>query len=357
MYQKQLHREKLVQVLDSVAAALAVKDLIPILSSFCFADGYVTTFDGYVTMRAPCPDLEGFEGAVRGPQLLSWLGRVKVDSVKLACADNESRWSAGKSRVSLPVLERTWFQYEIPKLDEDAHLHCFLATLSFSEALEAAGRSMGTDESGDWRMGVTVAFDDDGALFYATDNVTCTRANATFACPVELRGLAIILPPRFVELLRKERAAPVLWAFSKALVAVELPGDRWIYCSTFGVGHVAMHRGVFDAFDWDRGFCDVPPTFKEHLVASTVVATEKASATVKLSFTGNEATIEAKTDLGEFVESFEVTGAEQPHDPVEVSPSLLIRASAGLPLMRVTDSGIQFKSDVVDVLCSVERAD
>ncbi len=310
----------------------------------------MTTFDDIVTMTAPCPALEGFEGALRGSILNSWLGRQRADSVKLTVDGTEARFNVGASRVSLPVMDKADFQYQIPDVDKGVTIP---GDSGFTACVVEAARSLGLDPSHQWRLGVTAIFSKDGIDIYSSDNVTCVHTSCSFDVPAELEGRSVVLPPRLVELVKADKAAPLQWILMDNVIALDYSGDRSIYCRSLGAGVPANHEGPFDAFDWESGFCDLPPDLDGILNGVQLIYSDKADARCTISFNGRAMVLTAKSTMGEVHEELEVTGAQQKGTLV-VSPSMLQRCLDGMRDIKFTAGGIQLKSATADVLCSVD---
>lgn len=347
------------KTLSSVAGGLATKDLVPILSSFCFdGEGYVTTYDDVVTITAPCPELGDFTGALRGSLLRTWLGRQRGDSVKITVDGSAARWTCGKSRVNLPVLDKADFQYQIP--DTDAG-HEIPGDSGLTEAIIEASRSLGLDPSHQWRLGVTLVFAADGIDVYGSDNATCVRAGVDVDVPEALSGRSVVLPPRLVELVRADKGAPEAWIFLDNVIAVYYPGERTVYCRTLGAGKPANHQGPFNAFDWEPDtFAELPPELGALLEGTTAIYSDKADAKVSLSFNGARLILEAKTSVGEVYEEIDMVmraSSATTGLSIVVSPSMLRRCLEGAKLIKFTSSGIQLLADDTAILCSVVDGD
>lgn len=350
MYQKQIDRKELSKILASVSGGLASKDLVPILSSFCFEDGQVTTFDDVVTVSAPCPVLEGFEGALNGKLLTDWLNRQKAESIKITVDGTEARFNYKSSRVSIPVLSKSDFQYQIPDVGVGIEIK---GDSGFTDCVIEAARSLGTDPAYQWRMGVTAAFEAGGVDIYGSDNVTCVRASCTMVVPHELIGRRAVLPPRLVELVKKDKAAPLSWYFLDNVVAVDYAGDRSIYCRTLGAGELSNHEGPFESFDWDAKFAAVPSGLNDALQSVQMIFSDKADARCTISFNGPAMIIEAKSNIGEVHEELSL-GELGPDLKLVVSPTMLQRCLVGALFIKFKASGIQLTTATSDILCSVD---
>lgn len=313
-------------------------------------DGEVITFDDVVTMRAPYSELEGFTGAVRGSLLLAWLNKQKGDSVKLTVDGTESRWSCGRSRLSLPVFPSEDFSFDLPDMTAKEGI---ASNESLTKALASAMRSLGLDPAHEWRLGITLEFDDEGCTIYSSDNATCARSWATVDYPTELSGRCVVLAPRFMELLKSDKAAPIEWVFDESQVGVRFPGDRWAYCRLLRGAKPRDHEGVFGNFEWDSGFSDVPAELDDVLDNCLLVHPDKAVATANLLLEGSQMRVEARTSMGEVEEVLPLEGATQTQ-AVAVAPTMLRRCIDGAKLFKVTDSAVQVKTDCADILCGVE---
>lgn len=356
MYKQQVPRKELYELLSSLKGGLAGKDVVPILSSFCFDDGCVYTYDGVVTMRAACPQLEGFRGGMRGEQLLAWLGKVGGESVTLTIEGTAARWSCGRRRLSTPVQSPDDFQHDVGMASANTLPGDRLAPL-----LREAMRSLGLDPLHEWRLGATLIFARDGVEMYASDSVTCTSASVDLPVPEELDGTSVVLPPRFLELLAKDRSVPADFHFDGNAVRAVFESGTILQTRTLGKGRPASHRGPFKHFDWNgEAFANVPGDLAGVLDSCSLVFEDKASGTATLRVDQDVLVVEAKTSRGEVYEELPVE-ADSPEGlhscEVVVSPAMVKRCSDGARLFRVTGNGVQFITEAADVIVSVLQND
>jgi DNA polymerase III sliding clamp (beta) subunit (PCNA family) len=98
-----MNREKLTKILNAVKAGLADKDIVEHSTSFAFDNGAVMSYNDQVSVRAPI-DLD-ITGTVVAAPLLSFLGRVTGDEVKVECTENELLLKCGRARAGIPLQE------------------------------------------------------------------------------------------------------------------------------------------------------------------------------------------------------------------------------------------------------------
>lgn len=194
-----MERSKVVDVLKKVEPGLAVKDLIPVFSCFCFSQGTVLAYNDVVALEHPLDS--PIRGAVRGKVILDWLAASRAKDLKVEQEDSTVTIRAGRAKLDIPALPEADFLFKWPKQKGFSEIDLDSA---FLEGLRKAMISMGTDPTHPWRLGVTVAFWGEGkkcgVLFYSSDNKSATRVNV----PLKEDGpsdLVVILPPRLCELL------------------------------------------------------------------------------------------------------------------------------------------------------------
>lgn len=351
MYQKQVIRKDLLQVLSTVSGGLAAKDVVPILSSYCFDGEYVTTFDDVVTMTTPCDVLAGFEGGLRGSVLTAWLNKQRKDSIKLTVDDGKARVTAGKARLSMPLFPKSEFQYQIPELEDS---HCIEHSSHIMSAVVSAAQSLGLDVGHPWRLGITISFCEDGLDVYGSNNETCARSFVDLVVPDALRGKAFIIPPRLVELIQADKSAPLRWAFQNRTIGVEYPGDRWTYCRDLVGVRVDQHLAPFDYFDWKPdGFAEIPKELASMLETVLLIYPDKAIGTARMTLGPKTMTIEAATTShGEVHEILDFDGKGQ-EGSYKIPLQILLACIKNMTVIRVNKMGIQLQSDTSDMLCSL----
>lgn len=202
-----MKRTDLMNTLKRAEHALGSKDLVPVFQCFLFDGKHALAYNDVVAISVPCP----FEikGGLNGRLLLDWLAACRSNDVAVVPKKDEIQLKGGRSKLNLPLVDSEDFIFEFPK--ERGH------KLTMSEdvvsMIEAVAISMGTDANNPWRLGITVDFKNGKATFYSSDNISASRGNLAVKIGKPLNGKAVILPPRFVELLlsfQKKDAAKTL---------------------------------------------------------------------------------------------------------------------------------------------------
>jgi hypothetical protein len=196
-----MKRDALIKKLENVAPALAVNQLIPLLSHFWFTGKYLMAFNDQIALAVPFRS--DFKGAV-SPKILELLRAssgydeltITWEGTNLIIKDD-----SGATNIKMAMLEPR-FVFKMPEPKEAksrkrepvlrAVAHCLI--------------SIGTDTSSVEQLGVTIEPSDKGTLvFYSTDDHTISRAFAKVEGYAPPRS---ILPGLFCEqMLRLERQA------------------------------------------------------------------------------------------------------------------------------------------------------
>jgi DNA polymerase III sliding clamp (beta) subunit (PCNA family) len=344
----QVDRAQLLDALTFVSGALSQRELIPILSAFCFdADlGMVVCFDDTVTMCSKCPDLGGFHGGLSGSVVLPWIKSQRGESIKFTYDDATVTLTCGRSTIKVPVLPASDFQFQIPEADPKYKAKDEEG--SFLSALRFANASAGTDPAHSWRLGVTLDFFKGGCELLSSDNMTVS----TTECGLQSVGLlnsSVVLPGPFLSAVLSAKQAPVEWIFALDQVGAIYP-DRGIYCRALGLGSPHKHRAVLEGFQW-KTFCKIPEDLKSALSDASLVFLSKEEDVVSLIVSKETLTVYAKTDRGESRSVLEYSGSGSLE--VKVSIASLMKHLESCKGINITGSAIQLRGELGDRLVAV----
>lgn len=237
-----MDRKKLIDALKKVEPALAVRNDMPVLASFCFDGNNVHTFNNVTAMVYPCRT--DFKGAVQGRLFLDSLGLSHADTVEFSQAGETLNVTAGRSKLETPLLPPAEFKFQSPDMKKGKPLKIdekWLAAL----ALAAAGMTRKLAQP--WQYGVTLDICENGCIFYATDNRTITRVTAGKSGKVEF---SVILLPELVDglLSAAKGSAPKGIIFSPQWVQVFFNGGLKLFSVTMDGASSKDYRGITDAY-------------------------------------------------------------------------------------------------------------
>lgn len=200
-----MERSKLIDILSDVEPALAVKELVPVLSHFWFTGKTVMAYNDHIAISTPCKT--EFKGAVPRT-LLSLLKTSKAKDVEFDVDGENMIVKAATSKFKLSVLPKEDFVFTMPSAQDVQKLPVDVGR--FLQALEACMKSVGHDTSQADHMGVTLIRDGKQLLLFATDRATITHGSVAIKGELTFKGRAI-LPADFChELMRIAKGATEL---------------------------------------------------------------------------------------------------------------------------------------------------
>lgn len=184
-------RQDLLKALNTVKGAINTKDIVPVLTCFCFTGEEIYAYNDVicVTTQFSC----AFSGALRAAPLLAFLNASGAKEVEFLEEGPEVKIKAGKASINLSKMEPDAFVFTKP----DGAPLGVLPGDNFAEALRNACGSMGTDSTSPSRMGVTLAFAKGRALLYSTDNILATEVILETKVPKALASTVAALSPIF----------------------------------------------------------------------------------------------------------------------------------------------------------------
>lgn len=191
-----IKREELSRVLKLAEPALASKSAYPAFESFRFDGETVLAYNDQLAISAP------FKSELRcclpGKTLIGLLSASAAPELEVvSCDDAVLKAKLGRSKVELPCIQYSAYEYQGPDLKEASTLE---VDDTFVAALERAAVSLGWDALQPWSFGVTLApSKKSGLRLLSTNNFSMTRASLSGAMAAEAQQL----PPQFVEALLK----------------------------------------------------------------------------------------------------------------------------------------------------------
>jgi len=189
-----MRRAELVRIARRLKPAIARKDFIPVFTCAYFDGKTVTAHNDVIAIQVPC-DWE-FKGGLRHKEFTKFLVASRSEEPVWAEMQEGSQCiiSMGDTKLTLGVIPLEEFLFNWPTDTGDE----IKPGDEFIDRLRQCAVTLGVDPSHPWRMGVTIAFDDDGVRFYSTDDHIMTAATLKRDVPGGLVGQAFVLPPMFV---------------------------------------------------------------------------------------------------------------------------------------------------------------
>lgn len=215
-------RKDLLEKLETAAPALAIHNLVPVMTHFWFTGKSLMAYNDQIAISVPLTT--DFKGAVPGGTLLNLLKATSRSKIELVAGDTELQVKAGsRSTFKLAMLPLPDI-FTMPVMDkETGNLGGGLKELL--AGVEGCLRSLGADTSIPEQLGVTVVPSDKALHLYTTNSATISKAVVEFKKAVRWKR-SCILPTAFcrsmLALCRKAEAGTML-AITKdhALLSVD----------------------------------------------------------------------------------------------------------------------------------------
>ena len=165
-----VNRKKLLDSLNMVKPALAVKDYIPILTYFMFDDGSVTAYNDIQAINVES-DVD-VQGCIPAELLIKSLGSMTAEQVEFKRVDNHVLLISGKTKIKLPVLPVE--DYPTVMQHNKKELGTFKITEEMLTGIKKCLAAASNDPQHPSHMGITLEpmYSADEIALYSTDNVT-----------------------------------------------------------------------------------------------------------------------------------------------------------------------------------------
>lgn len=308
----------LVAILKKLSPGLAVKDLVPIFTCFCFAKDSVHSYDNSCCLRMPAK--LGITGGVRGELFLSWLNACKSKEIEITQGENTITAKAGRTKFESAIMAEDEFLFSAPDLAGAVEI---TPDTAFLAALTKAALSMGRDASATWRYGCTlVPYKSGGYALYATNDKTITKA--TVGKPAGEPEEAVILSPRFVDLLlaQSKDDAPKKMSIAPAWGEVRFNSGLKLFTPTFVGADPAKYEETLGQVDAEtKGKAvEIPAGLDRCLERATLVTKFSKAPVTRLVGDGERLRFETRSEAGDVNDSI---ACEHGAVDVYVAPELL----------------------------------
>lgn len=320
-----INRENISAILSKVQPAISSKDAIPVLACLCFSAESVHAFDGVVCLRFPAK--LGITGGVRGELLIGFLNAAKSTEIDVTQDGEKILIKSGRSKLDTTLIPEAEFLFEAPDLTGATSIP---VDTEFLAGLNKAALSMGRDASHTWRYGITVvptvgkSFV--GYKLLATDDKTIARASI----PKEVEeGEAILLPPRFVDLLLTiaKDDAPKKMLIAEKWGEVRFMSGLKLFTKTVTGADPTKYDSVFEQIgDKVKSVAvAIPDGMDTALGRSMLVVKHSREPHVRLIADGERLKFETKSDAGDIRDNL---ACDHAAIDVYAAPDLILK---GLP--------------------------
>lgn len=217
--------------LNRVRGAVARKELVPVLTHFCVQHGAIQGSNGYVSIGAPCPELE-LEFTVPAVAFLKAVDACDGEPSFKMLDSGKLLVQAGKFRARLPVAEVDAY----PQAD---HLSGHVRPApGLVDALRNIRPFVGTDAFRGWSHGVRVG---DGFI-WATNNVVLART------PFAYQGPPVVWPSALVDELLRLNEQPTAYAHTETHAEFQYADGSWVLGTLVNLAWPDVHQ--FFAEPW-----------------------------------------------------------------------------------------------------------
>lgn len=327
-----IDRSKFAEVLSVVSNGLSKKPLVRAFTCIFFEQGYATAYDDVVAVSSPC-ELEILRGGLDGATLSKYIAATgakevtfdssKPDGTVLIGSHFDNQKKPGKSGLRTPICDFAEFRFQRPADDEIQGV--VVLPEGFTDVVRATSLAMGYDPSFPWRLGITVAFEPEGLLLYASDDHTIVTCSLPAEVDPGLHGQATILPPRFCEIVgsicEKRKGAGLM--VGPGWVEIECEDATAVFSRTLSDASPQRFEDIVAEVDWDAAV-EVPEGFVACLERCEVVLGDREKCRV---WVDGDLWFEANGALGHVQDciSMEKKNTHPDVDPVEFDTKLLRR--------------------------------
>jgi DNA polymerase III sliding clamp (beta) subunit (PCNA family) len=348
-----MNRKKLIDILKRVQPAIASKEMLPILSCFCFYDDFVEAYDDVVGIRVPCDPI--FVGGVKGKLLLEFLLASRAKELSFQVPENsesEITIKAGRSKLLLPFFTQDEFAFTFPEVGDAQKIK---VTPDILSAIKAASVSLGVDPSHPWRLGVTAVFDKKGTTFYSSDSYTISVTKAKTKAK---KRVECIFPPRFVQLFNSisKDDAPVAFYVSSEWVMVEFESGLWLFSRTTEEMHIQVNefKEMVESASPEEpsDVVTIPKGFSHALDRALVLLSQEKDKVADFEVRGAKLFIECSTSLGRLKDSLKLEG--HGHTSAKVGVVALKKALDFAEVILFSDSCVYMRGEGFEHFIAVQ---
>lgn len=335
---------KLLQTLKSISPAISSRDMIPMLSCFCFSNKKVTAYNGRVALTAPC-DLQ-VEGAVKGSILLGFLNNAKSKELSLDNSNpSEVVIKSGRSKLTAPVIPKDSFIFESPATPPKATLK--KTAESFVKSVESVLISAGNDPSHPQFLGVTFGFEKDRATFITCNNFSATSFQSGIKRPQGFDSQSVGMVTEFCELLVSiaKRDTPTTVEIGEGWIVCKFVSGTELFSTLLENDGYADRKELFSKVFQDSSgdWVSIPQTFSSALNRAMVPLADVRVKSTTFTVAKGKMKLFTKTDHGMVLDFVDFPG----HTSIslDADPDILGKGLEQSTKTKLTDSAFLFKND------------
>ena len=342
-----MNRRAFSEALELVSPALATKDLIPILSCFCFSEQGVLAYDDIVAIYHPLENCN-ISGAVRGKLLMDWALCTRSPELVATTSDGSIEVKAGRARLNTVLLPPEDFVFSFP---EDKQKVTIALDNKWMAAITKSHVSVGLDPAHPWRMGITIARENDRTVIYSSDNKSATRVK--LKRPLDLKS-PVILPARFLQLLidLSKKLDPEMLVLNKRWVEAHFTNGLRLFSRSGAKPDLRAFSGLFGALEAiDKSeFCEIPKGFGSCLERAQAILPFAKQPYTRISVREGKMGLYTQSSAGEVSDKIQIPG----HSDIEVdcSPGLMLKVLPYAEKMKMARRFIAFKAPGFESLTS-----
>lgn len=330
----------MVATLGRVQGALSGRELVPILSCFCFDGKTVTAYDDTVALRFPIET--AFKGGLRGRLILDFLGASRAKEVEVTeDGENKVLLKAGRSKLEMPLLPESDFLFSPPDTKKGQEL---IIEPVFITALTQAAISLGLDPTHVWRLGITAHFEGSTVTLYSSDNKTATRV----VCKLSKKGpedLVVLFPPPFVErfLDIKKTDKPTRIFVAKDWIEARFSSGLKLFSKAISGADTKQFQEVFSSvMKQATALAEIPKGLDKCLQRAMAVIPYAKEPYTRLKVKEDRLSLFTESAAGDHKDSISVTHPSV--DAAMVAPDLIIRSLSLATHFQILDQAVVLKN-------------
>lgn len=327
-------RTELLSILQTLAPALASKELVPGLTHFWFMGETVHAYNDIIGLELPFNS--DVTGAMHGPSLLGVLGQSRAAEVTLDMGESgEAKLKAAGANLKLAVIpaERVLWQPEWksetpPALGPEVIV-----------ALERVLVSVGDDPAMPDQMGVTFIVAGGTLALYATDSKTIARA--ILDAPEGMPEGRFIAPTPFCQQLVRLGAGGVALDLTENAIMVETEASVRIFGRLVEAASPVDFETVIAKYITDDAWNNAitkPPGLEAAIERTLTVIADVQPPVATIEVQGKMARLSAKGSHAEVVRDSVALERECPAARLTFNPNLIKRGLKHTDRLLVTDN-------------------
>jgi DNA polymerase III sliding clamp (beta) subunit (PCNA family) len=320
----------LLTALKTAEAALSSRPEPAALRCFWFTGTTVRATDGFIGIEVPLET--DFKGGVPGKVLLGFIASMNRKMVKVVPKDKTLVFSAGRSRIVLPLntddVDGVW-QFD----GEEEHQGQFLITDDWKAALRFCSLCVTNNTTDDERRGLTFAPEGKSLNVYATDSAS--MAWAQMDMPDGWEAERVPLPGEFIHQVLQHTGDTDVDTFHlyESTARAVLAGGVEVHTLFLNVASPTNFQNAIKRYSHNMEPIRIPATFGPALERAALLKDDKDGVVATLKFgEEKEFRVEASSSFGNLKERVPHEG-EHSQIIFKVDPEMVLRALNGRETM------------------------